>query len=310
MAKNLRKISSNENSEKKNKITLFVACYTIFLTVLLVLFILLSEPTVNTIKHYFDKMDVDFSSVLLQVLLGVLSAVLAVFISSATISILKKYSRYKEVEENLKKIERTRYSSLGDERLYLERQISELNTKLVSSETRWMEVYHLLLTAQERQLKGSVSGVISTSKFLERFGIDTSAIQIQNNLVFVLTPFHEDYDHTYDVINDTCKKIKLNAMRGDEDNIPKDVLQNIIKCIVKSRIVVANLNGRNPNVFYELGIAQALNKPTILLSYRDEPIPFDFKNQYLIFYKYDDDLSAQLSDACLKILASNDYTTS
>lgn len=308
MAKRIHKTNanSNENSEKKYKITLFVACYVTLLAVLLILFVLLSEPIANNIKQYIENMEVDFSKVLLQILLGVVSAFFALSTSTAVVSIFKNHKRIKEAQENLKKFDRVSYSSLGDERLYLERQISELNAKLVSSETRWMEVYHLLLTAQERQAKGAVSGTISTSKFLERFGIDTSTIQIQNNLVFVLTPFHEDYNHAYDVISDTCKKIRLTAMRGDEDNIPKDVLQNIIKCIVKSRIIVANLNGRNPNVFYELGIAQALNKPTILLAYRDEPIPFDFKNQYLIFYKYDDELSAQLSDACLKILASNE----
>lgn len=299
MAKRINKNKSNESAERKSEITLLLVAYSTVLVVLIILFVLLSEPMASAVTQYFDKIDVDFSIVLLDVLLGIV----AVFAGLATFSAFRRYKKIREISE---KNERTKYSSLGDERLYLERQINELNAKLVSSETRWLEVYHLLLTAQGRQVKGNGSGVISTSKFLERFGIDLSTIQIQNNLVFVLTPFHEDYDHTYDVINDTCKKIKLTAMRGDEDNIPKDVLQNIIKCIVKSRIVVANLNGRNPNVFYELGIAQALNKPTILLSYRDEPIPFDFKNQYLIFYKYDDDLSAQLSDACLKILASNE----
>lgn len=306
MAKKIHKTNANENSEKKYKITFFVACYSAFLAVLLILFVLLSEPIASNTKQYFENMEIDFGTVLLQALQGVVLATFVLSTSSAVVSIFKNHKRIKEAQESLKKYDRVKYSSLGDERLYLERQISELNARLVSSETRWMEVYHLLLTAQERQVKGAVSGVISTSKFLERFGIDASTIQIQNNLVFVLTPFHEDYNHTYDVISDTCKKIRLTAMRGDEDNIPKDVLQNIIKYIVKSRIVVANLNGRNPNVFYELGIAQALNKPTILLSYRDEPIPFDFKNQYLIFYKYDDELSAQLSDACLKILASNE----
>ena len=47
--------------------------------------------------------------------------------------------------------------------------------------------------------------------------------------------------------------------------------------IKKARILVAELSGRNPNVFYELGVAHAMNKDVILITQTLEDVPFDFE---------------------------------
>lgn len=194
--------------------------------------------------------------------------------------------------------------ALNDERSYLERQISDLNEKLVSTDERWREAYHLIMTSQNKQVDGN--GIVSTVKFLEGFGIDVDQIKVQNDFAFVLTPFHMDYIQTYEMIRSTCIKAKMVSMKGDEEFVPKDVLQHIVKCIVKSRIVIANLNGRNPNVFYELGIAHALNKPTILIAHINTEVPFDLKNQYLVLYKNENELKERLFDVLLKVMAKSD----
>lgn len=275
--------------------TMLIIFYVLFVIVSIALLVFLFLPEMDAIIQQLVMADANVLQKILYGMFALLFGLIAACIFA-----------YVKARNDKKRNSRRRYSSFSDERLYLERQIRELNTKLVSNEARWADAYHLILTSQKNQVGQMGSGAISTEKFLKRFGIDISNIQIQKNLVFVLTPFSADYDHVYDVINSTCKEIKLNAQRGDEEDIPKDILQSIINYIVKARIVIANLDGRNPNVFYELGIAQALNKPTILLSYRDTPIPFDFNNQYLIFYKDDDELRTRLSDACLRVLSSNE----
>lgn len=194
--------------------------------------------------------------------------------------------------------------ALNDERSYLERQISELNEKLVSTDERWREAYHLIMTSQNKQVDGN--GVVSIEKFLEGFGIDVNQIKVQKDLAFVLVPFHMDYIQTYEIIKSTCIKAKMIAMKGDEEFVPKDVLQHIVKCIVKSRIVIANLDGRNPNVFYELGIAHALNKPTILIAHINTEVPFDLKNQYLVLYKNENELKERLFDVLLKVMTKSE----
>ena len=68
---------------------------------------------------------------------------------------------------------------------------------------------------------------------------------------------------------------------------------------MKAQIVVAVLDGRNPNVYYEVGIAHSVGKPVILIAAenRKEEIPFDLKQHRFIFYNSMNDLQEKLTDA-------------
>src|SRR5437870_8522587 len=54
--------------------------------------------------------------------------------------------------------------------------------------------------------------------------------------------------------------------------------------IKDARCVVADLSGKNPNVFYELGLAHAVGKPTLILSQSVEDVPFDLQHMRIIRY--------------------------
>jgi len=54
--------------------------------------------------------------------------------------------------------------------------------------------------------------------------------------------------------------------------------------IQQSRLCIADLTGRNPNVLYELGIAQTLGKPCILLTQDINDVPFDIRQYRVIQY--------------------------
>jgi hypothetical protein len=54
--------------------------------------------------------------------------------------------------------------------------------------------------------------------------------------------------------------IRLRCIKGDEDYIEGNVLKYIVGKMMSARIIITNINGRNPNVFYELGIAHAIGK--------------------------------------------------
>jgi nucleoside 2-deoxyribosyltransferase len=49
-------------------------------------------------------------------------------------------------------------------------------------------------------------------------------------------------------------------------------------------LVIAEITPANPNVFYELGYAQALGKPTILLAQRGGTLPFDIRSFRVVYY--------------------------
>jgi len=64
-------------------------------------------------------------------------------------------------------------------------------------------------------------------------------------------------------------------VRADEDLRPGRIIDQVFYDIRNAAIVIVDLTGEPPNVFYELGIAHVLNKTTILLINKDSSIPFD-----------------------------------
>jgi nucleoside 2-deoxyribosyltransferase len=55
-----------------------------------------------------------------------------------------------------------------------------------------------------------------------------------------------------------------------------------------ARVLVAELTQRNPNVFYELGLAHALEKPVVLISSNEADVPFDLHHIRVIYYDVSD----------------------
>lgn len=187
----------------------------------------------------------------------------------------------------------------------LESRIYDLNDRMVGTEERWREANHLLLDSQKHQTEGKTNSTVELTPFLRNAGLTDDDLQLDPKLVFVLTPFHSDFQDTYNLVSDVCKNIGLRALRGDEEYIPTDIVGHIIRMIVRARLVVANLDGRNPNVFYELGIAQALNKPTILISSTLDTIPIDVQSRKIVLADDSDAMRVKLSHEISRTLVEN-----
>ncbi len=75
-------------------------------------------------------------------------------------------------------------------------------------------------------------------------------------------------------------------------------MSDIWKSIREARFILAELTGRNPNVFYEIGLAHAIGKPIILLTRNQEDVPFDLKALRYRYYDVNDPFwGDNLSDA-------------
>ncbi|MBD5160899.1 MAG: hypothetical protein HDT14_02555 [Oscillibacter sp.] len=273
---------------KKNRPFVYLL---IFYLVMLVSLLIVFIPSITKSINAVFENDVGMLLILFLFLIAAITVVLILLYTTI-------YRR--EQGEGSK---RPHTSALSDERKYFEGEIISLNQKLVATEKRWNDAYYLLLSSQNRQKNDN--GTTSVSNFLKGFGIDINELPVKNNLVFVLTPFHPDFDSVFTVIKRACADVKMTAVRSDDEYIKTDILKHIIKTIVEARVVIANLDGRNANVFYELGIAHALNKPTILLSKMGTKVPFDVQGQYIVLYDSDESLSEKLKDDLVKILTSN-----
>jgi len=103
--------------------------------------------------------------------------------------------------------------------------------------------------------------------------------------VFVLMPFDREFDDVYQLgIKPACDIAGAYAERVDEQVFAESILDRIYNQISKADVIVSDMTGRNPNVFYETGYAHALGKKVILLTRRAEDIPFDLKHYSHIVY--------------------------
>ena len=88
----------------------------------------------------------------------------------------------------------------------------------------------------------------------------------------------------------------IQCTRADRSHTTGVVIEDIAEHLVESDIVIADLSGRNANVFYELGVRHATNVNTILISESEGDVPFDLRHLRTFFYQYEPDSMLQLQD--------------
>jgi len=105
--------------------------------------------------------------------------------------------------------------------------------------------------------------------------------------LFVVMQFTEDYNTLYkDVIIPISKQVGFEVIRADEFYSSTPILSDIIKSIKEASVIIADITPDNPNVFYEIGYAHAINKPTILIcDKKREKLPFDISSFRTLFYE-------------------------
>ena len=107
---------------------------------------------------------------------------------------------------------------------------------------------------------------------------------------FVLMPLADTMDlqevyanHVKRVIEGRCG---LRCERADDIYGISGVMQSVWEGINRARLLIADLTTKNPNVFYELGIAHTLGKPVILITQSMDHVPFDLRHLRCLVYEY------------------------
>lgn len=183
------------------------------------------------------------------------------------------------------------------QRKALEDQIYRLNDRLTSNPQSFIDLNHLLISRNDQGvvLKQSVAD----NSFFEERGIDFSKYKVDPTRITCLMPFNHKYDKIYDAISEAGEKCGYRVVRSDDHFISDDILKYTIELILRAQIVVIVIDGRNPNVFYEMCIAHALGKQTLLLASISsfQNAPFDIQNNRMVLYKGDQDLKSKLEVA-------------
>lgn len=127
---------------------------------------------------------------------------------------------------------------------------------------------------------------------------------------FVISPFGGYFDLYYrDVYRPAVLEAGLEAVRADDLFRASNILSDVWRLIRESRVLLADVTGKNPNVFYELGLAHAARKPVVIVTADIADVPFDLQPLRVLVYDvrqptWGETLQASITTALRETLAS------
>jgi hypothetical protein len=180
------------------------------------------------------------------------------------------------------------------------------------------QAYQIRFEVRGSQLKLFESGVqmlstVDDSYLSGQFGLRTKhgqarftsvQLDITKPLCFVVMPFVSELTYVYRAIQETVEKAGLKCVRGDERTISRPIIDDIRSDIATADMVIVDFTGRNPNVYYEAGLADAWKKKWIVIAQSTDDLAFDVRHIRTILYantmgadlKFKDDLARAISD--------------
>jgi hypothetical protein len=109
---------------------------------------------------------------------------------------------------------------------------------------------------------------------------------------FVISPIgpegsevREHADDVFDfIIEPAMVECNIKPYRADQLRDPGRITDQMFNSILQEDFCIAILTGHNPNVFYELAVAQTSGKPVVILMQKEQQIPFDIKDLRCVYY--------------------------
>lgn len=107
---------------------------------------------------------------------------------------------------------------------------------------------------------------------------------VEPNRLSVMMPFDGKFSGTYAAIRAVCSHLGIECKRADDIWDNSILIQDVFDLIYTSRVVITDFTDRNPNVFYETGIAHTLGKIVIPITQAVGDIPFDLRHHRALTY--------------------------
>ena len=100
---------------------------------------------------------------------------------------------------------------------------------------------------------------------------------------FMIMPFGGWFDKYYEgIYKPAIEDAGFISNRADDLYRPGNIVNDIWTYTKEADVVLADLTNKNPNVFYELGLAHAITKPAVLITASMEDVPFDLRSLRVI----------------------------
>lgn len=125
---------------------------------------------------------------------------------------------------------------------------------------------------------------------------------------FIIMPFGGWFDKYYlEIYIPAIEDAGFDAKRADDLYRPGNIVNDIWTYTKEATVLLADLTNKNPNVFYELGLAHAITKPAVLITASMDDVPFDLRSLRVIEYdknspKWGELLQEKITKALLETL--------
>ncbi len=107
---------------------------------------------------------------------------------------------------------------------------------------------------------------------------------VEANVLSVMMPFESRFNGTYTAIRSVCARLGIECKRADDIWDNSILIQDVFDLIFTSKAVITDFTDRNPNVFYETGVAHTLGKLVIPITQSAVDIPFDLRHHRALQY--------------------------
>lgn len=107
---------------------------------------------------------------------------------------------------------------------------------------------------------------------------------VESSLIAVMTPFASPFESVFEAITRAAASTGFQTLRAKDIWEHSAVIQDVFSLIYKAHIIVCDFTGRNPNVFYEAGIAHTLGKHVVPITQSASDIPFDLQHHRYLLY--------------------------
>ncbi len=119
---------------------------------------------------------------------------------------------------------------------------------------------------------------------------------VDTNLISVMMPFGQELSPVYESIKQASANAGFVCRRADDIWDHSTIIQDVFSLIFQSYIVVCDFTGKNPNVFYEAGIAHTLGKHVVPITQSANDIPFDLQHHRYAVYLNNNEGREKLMD--------------
>ncbi len=129
------------------------------------------------------------------------------------------------------------------------------------------------------------TGHLETPKRIITFSPQVFSVPLKpqnDKLVTVMLPFK--LQQTFESIKAACNNLNVDCVKADDIWENPTFIQDIFELIFTSRVVVADFTDKNPNVFYEVGIAHTLGKTVVPITQSIKDVPSDLGHHRALLY--------------------------